>query len=334
MLEPAGFPGFHLEEVAPLAPGERGRRPSKTRPGYRSWMVWYLFLILSGILLAAVACNSSLDTASMGGAGAEAATQRTTLNVLAAVSLTEAFKDLAREYQLQNPEFEAILNFDGSQRLRTQLEHGAQADIFASADWAQVTALSDAGLVTGKPVNFAGNRLVILLNSESAAGLEAADVSDQLSPDLYSLALLAQLAKPDLKIVLALPEVPAGRYSELLLEQMENSPDLGPEIVEGIIANVVSREANVRSVAQKVALGEADAGITYATDALAAVVADKVKVVEMPEALGVEARYPIMATSIRGQDSGFIDFVLSDQGQSILAAHGFSRVSAENTSSP
>ena len=270
----------------------------------------------------------------MGGKSAAAATQRHRLTVLAAVSLTEAFQDLAREYRIQTPEFEVTLNFDGSQRLRTQLEHGAQADIFASADWAQMTGLENSGLLEGQPVNFTENRLVVLLNSEFAAGLEAVNTSDQAALPVDSLARLIQLARPDVRVVLALPEVPAGRYSEQLLEQMVNHPDLGPDVVERINGNVVSREANVRSVAQKVALGEADAGITYATDSLPAFVSDEVTVVELPQSLRVAARYPIVATSIRGKESGFIEFILSEQGQNILVAHGFTGVGAPSLSTP
>ena len=300
-----------------------------------TWVTRFSFLLLVGFLLmAATACKFSTSDRPADTPPNLERTQSTVLTVFAAASLTEALQVMADAYQLQYPEREVILNFDGSQRLRTQLEHGAQADVFASADWAQMETLESAGLLLGEPVDFAGNRLAFLLNSQFAAGLE--DGSNSAAPDSITDALnhLKALARPGVKIVLAQSEVPAGQYSKKLLEQMASSPDFGPAFSAGITSNVVSREANVRSVAQKVALGEADAGITYATDAIPLSVSSRVRIMEIPLPLRVEAHYPVAATSSKGRDSGFIVFLLSDQGQAILEGHGFSRINSLETSTP
>ena len=285
-------------------------------------------------MVAVTACGTSPATGARDIAEDTGDQGQTRFTVLAAASLTEVFKELAAEYRRQNPGTEVVLNFDGSQRLRTQLEHGARADIFASADWEQMDALAGSGLLVGKPVDFAGNRLAFLLNDEFAARLENNGNSAQPGSPADPASRLRQLAEPGVKVILALSEVPAGKYAEQLLQQMADSSDFGPEVAEAITANVVSHEANVRAVAQKVALGEADAGIAYVTDALPTFVSERVEVLEVPDSLRVEARYPIAATSPSGRESGFIEFILSEQGQAILEKNGFTPVSALDSARP
>ena len=230
------------------------------------------------------------------------------LTIFAAASLTQAFGEMAAAFEEAHPGTAVTVNFDGSQRLRTQLEHGAQADAFAAADWEQMDAVRRAGLTAGPAVDFAGNRMVFLVRRDGAA------VSRQ------------DLAAPGVKIVLALPEAPAGRYSRRVLARMGDHPDFGPAWAAGVAANVVSEEPNVRSVAQKVALGEADAGITYRTDALPDYTAQRVRVLPIPEEVNLTARYPIAAlreTSRPELARAFINFVLSVEGQAILERHGF-----------
>ena len=230
------------------------------------------------------------------------------LTIFAAASLTQAFGEMAAAFEETYPGTAVTVNFDGSQRLRTQLEHGARAEVFAAADWEQMDAVSRAGLTAGPAVDFAGNRMVFLARRDRAA------VSRQ------------DLAAPGVKIVLALPEAPAGRYSRRVLAQMGNHPEFGPDWAAGVAANVVSEEPNVRSVAQKVALGEADAGITYRTDALPAYTAQRVRVLPIPEEVNLTARYPIAALRETARPElarAFINFVLSVEGQAIMEHHGF-----------
>ena len=297
-------------------------------PAWPRFVQALLPFLAAFFLIAVTACGTPPATGARDIAEDTGDQGQTRLTLLAAASLTEVFKELAAEYRRQNPMTEVILNFDGSQRLRTQLEHGAQADIFASADWEQMEALAGSGLLVGKPVDFAGNRLAFLVNDEFAAGLENNSSSPQPGSPADPASQLKELAQPGVKVVLALSEVPAGKYAERLLQQMADSPDFGPEVAEGIIANVVSREANARAVAQKVALGEADAGIAYVTDGLPTFVSERVEVVEVPDLLQVEARYPVAATSPLGRDSGFIEFILSEPGQAILEKNGFTPVSS------
>ena len=299
--------------------------------GFR--LIIALCLVLAGLLLfTTVACGSSRESDSTN-LGERPDAPGTRLTVFAAASLTEAFTDVVREYELRRPEVEVVLNFDGSQRLRSQLEHGAQADIFASADWEQMAVLQDTGLLEGEPVTFVGNRLAFLVNRELAAGESAVATSAGLDTSPGPSALRAA-ARPGAKVILALPQVPAGRYADGTLELMENNPGYGPDLAEAIRANVVSRETNVRSVAHKVALGEADVGIAYVTDARPAFVAERVIVVELPEEVQIPVEYPIAATSPGGRDSGFIDFLVSEEGQEELKRHGFTAIETLRSAAP
>lgn len=230
------------------------------------------------------------------------------LTIFAAASLTQAFAEMAAVFEQAHPGTAVTVNFDGSQRLRTQLEHGARADLFAAADWEQMNAVRRAGLTAGDPVEFAGNRMVFLVRRD------------------WNPATLQDLAAPGVKIVLALPEAPAGRYSRRVLARMGNHPRFGPAWAAGVVANVVSEEPNVRSVAQKVALGEADAGLTYSTDALPAYTAQRVAVLPIPAEVNLTARYPVAALGESARPElarAFINFVLSAEGQAILERHGF-----------
>ena len=230
------------------------------------------------------------------------------LTIFAAASLTQAFGEMAAAFEQAHPGTAVTVNFDGSQRLRTQLEHGARADLFAAADWEQMDAVRRAGLTAGPPVEFAGNRMVFLARRD------------------WPPATLQGLATPGVKIVLALPEAPAGRYSRRVIERMGKHPRFGPAWAAGVAANVVSEEPNVRSVAQKVALGEADAGITYRTDALPAYTAQRVVVLPIPAEVNLTASYPIAALGESARlelARTFINFVRSAEGQAILERHGF-----------
>ena len=239
------------------------------------------------------------------------------LTVFAAASLSQAFTQLADAFTRQHPAVSVRLNFDGSQRLRTQLEHGAQADLFASADWRQMDGVVNAGLVPEKPVNFAANRPVFLVH----AGKEQDAAT---TTTMGAIMGLNDLARPGVKILLAVPEAPAGRYAQEVIDRMGRSPKFGPAYREGLLANVVSREINVRSVAQKVALGEADAGIAYQTDALTPAVAPRVRTLAIPPELNVTAHYPIAKLENASPPAQpFIDFVRSETGRAILEQYGF-----------
>ena len=175
----------------------------------------------------------------------------TVITVYAAASLTDAFGDIAREFESRNPGVAVKLNFAGSQRLRSQLELGASADIFASADEAQMALAEEGGLISGSSRPFASTSLAVIASMDS----EINDVSE--------------IAEPGVKLVLAHESVPAGRYSRRLLARL-SEPDtaLGANFAERTLANVVSEETSVKFVEQKVVLGQADAGIVYRPGAI------------------------------------------------------------------
>ena len=305
-----------------------------------------IIIALAGIVLtAALGCATGTAAPLPAGAGNGAVEDqiRGELTVFAAASLSGAFGEMADAFAGAYPEVSVVINFDGSQRLRTQLEHGARAGVFASADWEQMDAVAAAGLVAGQPVNFARNQPVFLVNStfaamveeQKAAGSAQAQAVAAERPAAGALTL-ADLARPGVKIVLALPEAPVGRYSQAVIDRMGDSPLFGPDYRGRILDNVVSRETNVRSVAQKVALGEADAGMTYRTDALPPYVAQRVRALTIPESLNVTAHYPIAALRAAAPEPAraFIDFVRSAQGQAILEQYGFQPPLSPATGAP
>jgi molybdate transport system substrate-binding protein len=241
-------------------------------------------------------------------AGCAGTSQPDPLTVFAAASLTEAFTEMATAFEMENPETEVQLNFAGSQTLRLQIEQGAQADVFASANQLHTEALQDAQLID-KPVTFTHNQLVVIMPVENPASIETLD----------------DLAKPGLKLILAGAAVPAGRYARQVLENLNTHPNLQPDFSQHVLQNLVSEEDTVKGVVAKVQLGEADAGIVYASDLTPAVV-DDIITLPLPPKYNVIADYPIAILANTKQPNlaqAFIEFVLSPQGQTILANHGF-----------
>ena len=219
-----------------------------------------------------------------------------TLTVYAAASLTEAFRDLGRALEAAHPGLTVQFNFAGSQQLALQIEQGAPADVFASADEATMQRLVDGGLVAGSPTIFARNRLAIVVPPGNPKGIRA----------------LADLGRPGLVVVLCAPAVPAGRYAR------EAFAKAGVRVPEA------SEEADVKAVVTKVRLGEADAGVAYTTDVRAA--AGAVDGVALPEAHDVIARYPVAVlrdARNRGAAEAFVAFLASEDGARILARFGF-----------
>jgi molybdate transport system substrate-binding protein len=236
-------------------------------------------------------------------AGAAAEPQRR-LVVFAAASLREAFEALGAAFESTRPGTTVAFHFAGSQQLRTQIEHGAEADVFASADPPQLHALEDAGLVAASEV-FARNHPVLAVSKQSA-------------PEISSFAELPRARR----IVIGAPEVPIGRYTLQLLDRAERS--LGSRFRSEFDARVVSRELNVRQVLAKVSLGEADAGIVYRSDLTPA--NDQVTLIAIPAEFNVVAEYriaPVRASARTELSRAFIALVLSLSGQSTLKSAGF-----------
>lgn len=236
------------------------------------------------------------------------------LRVFAAASLADAFGDIARTFESAHPGTRVQLNLAGSQQLATQIEQGAAADVFASADRRWMDYARSRSLVAGEPAAFAGNRLVVVLPRSNPARIER----------------LQDLGRPGVKLVLAADAVPAGRYSRDVVEKLARARDFDPAFSRRALANVVSEEENVKSVLAKVQLGEADAGLVYASDVTPAG-ARLVRVVDIPESTNVVATYPIavLRRAPRPETArAFVALVLSPAGQRALARHGLIPVTA------
>lgn len=214
------------------------------------------------------------------------------VTVFAAASLQKPFEALAQQAHVT-----ATFNFAGSQTLATQLTQGAPADVFASADTAHMKIVQDAGLVDGSPQVFAHNRLEIAVAKGNPKHIQS----------------LADLARSDIVVVLADPSVPAGKYAEQALAKA------------GVKVKPASLELEVTAVLNKVALGEADAGIVYVSDVVSS---GKVDGVAIPDRDNVIADYPIAILAGAADKSAaatFVDYALSAGGQALLAQAGFQK---------
>jgi len=227
------------------------------------------------------------------------------LTVYAAASLTAAFGELGDSLQRRMPGLVVTFSFAGSQQLALQIEQGAPADVFASADRRWMQELRDSGLVEGEPRVFAHNRLVVI------------------APAASEVRRLEDLARPGLKVVLAADAVPVGRYARQALEKLSGSGGLAADYGRRVLANVVSDEENVKAVVAKVQLGEADAGVVYVSD-VTPEVAPRVRQIAIPDPANVIADYPV-AVLRRAPNPpaarAFVDLLLSPVGQRALAAH-------------
>ena len=232
-------------------------------------------------------------------------TEPRSLVVFAAASLTDAFQDLGREFEAENPGVKVLFNFAGSQALRTQIEEGAAADVFASASLKEMEVLAAGGMLAGVERTFATNLLTIVVPPDNPADIE--------SP--------LDLARPGVKLVLAAEEVPVGGYARQSIDLL--AALYGPSFSEAVRRNVVSSEDNVKQVVAKVQLGEADAGIAYETDALAAA---SLITIAIPREQNVAAEYPVAVldqTTNGNLASAFVEYLLSPDGLDALKRWGF-----------
>jgi molybdate transport system substrate-binding protein len=218
-----------------------------------------------------------------------------TVTVFAAASLTETFDALAMDFESAHPAVDVVLNYGGSSGLATQITEGAPADVFAAAGESTMKTVTDAGDAADASI-FTTNTLEIAVPPGNPAGITG----------------LADLADPSKTIALCDPAVPCGAAAQTLMQQagLEAAPD--------------TLEEDVKAVLTKVELGEADAGLVYVTDVVAA--GDKVDGVVVPEAADVINRYPIaVLSSAPNPDAAqaWVDFILSDDGQQALANAGF-----------
>ncbi len=243
---------------------------------------------LPAALLLLVACGATGAPSSSGLGGS--------LNVFAAASLTESFNALGAAFHARNPGVAVFLVYAGSPTLETQIEQGAPADVFASADTTTMDKLKGDGFSSGTPQVFAHNLLEIVVAPGNPKGITG----------------LNDLSRPGVIYISAGPTVPAGKYAAQALQKA------------GVTVTPRSLETDVKSVVSKVELGEADAGIVYTTDVKAA--GSKVTGVAIPAGENVVASYPM--AEVKGSKNAaaaqaFIAYVTSSAGQATLASFGF-----------
>jgi molybdate transport system substrate-binding protein len=247
-------------------------------------------LALSAAVLALAGCGGGAPAA------APAAPESRTLTVFAAASLTDVFGELERRFEAADPGVDVVLNLGASSDLAQQIVNGGPADVFAAANTATMQTVADAGLVEGTPTVFATNVLEIVTAPGNPKGITS----------------FADLARPDLQVVVCAPQVPCGSAAEKV------------EKATGVTLHPVSEEPDVRSALARVTTGNADAALVYATDAKSA--GDDVQAVPFGEAGQAVNDYPIAVIANRPQVEparAFTALVTGPDGRSVLDAAGF-----------
>ncbi|MDR7087565.1 molybdate transport system substrate-binding protein [Aeromicrobium panaciterrae] len=247
--------------------------------------------LVASLLLVTAGCGS--ESADRNGP-----TKKVTLTVFAAASLKGAFTELGKQFEAEHEGVTVTFNFAGSSDLVAQIQQGAPADVFASADTKNMDVAITANLLEGSARNFATNTLEIATPADNPAEVNSLD----------------DLAKSGVKVVLCAEQVPCGSAAAKVEE------------ASGIDIKPVSEEQSVTDVLGKVISGEADAGLVYVTDVKAA--GDKVNGIEFPESGDVVNTYPIAAIKGNvgdGLAEAFISFITGSEGQAVLAAAGFGK---------
>ena len=259
-----------------------------------------IVLILASMTLAA-ACSGT------GASPALSASPATAITIFGAASLRGALEKARAAYETTYPGTTITLSTDSSAALETQIEQGAPADVFLSADTTNPKKLVDAGLADGAAVVFAGNKLTIIVPTGNPAGI--------VSP--------ADLAKSGIRVIAAGDEVPITTYATQLVGSLAKESGYPADFAAAYAMNVASREDNVKAVVTKIELGEGDAGIVYVTDAAAS---QKVETVTVPDGANVPASYAgVVVKASKNLDAAkaFLTWFAGADGQAIMASFGF-----------
>jgi molybdate transport system substrate-binding protein len=218
------------------------------------------------------------------------------ITVFAAASLTESFNAIAKKFEKKYPDVDVKFDYDASSNLATQINQGAPADVFASADEDNLNKTLDAGTVTPPPVVFAKNRLEIAVEKGNPKKIKS----------------LSDLQRSGLVVVLCADQVPCGKYAAESLSKA------------GVDVTPASKEENAKATLSKVSIGEADASIVYVTDVKAA--KGTTGGVRIPDKLNVVATYPVAVVK-QSQNAtaakAWVQFVMSKDGQKTLRRFGF-----------
>lgn len=267
-----------------------------------------LLVIAAAALVIPVGCSSSGDSSSESTTSADTSAADTSatdaadisgeVTVFAAASLRDTFEEIGNDFTEQYPDASVRFTFAGSSDLVAQLTSGAPGDVFASADENNMTKATDAGLIAGDPVDFASNTLTIVTPPGNPGDVQS----------------FADLAEPDLSVVVCAPPVPCGAATNRIEE------------ATGVDITPVSEESSVTDVLGKVTSGQADAGLVYVTDATGA--GDAVDVVNFPESSDAVNVYPIGVLEDSANTEAaqaFVDMVTGQVGQGVLAEAGFAQ---------
>ncbi|MEA5455078.1 molybdate ABC transporter substrate-binding protein [Sinomonas sp. JGH33] len=252
-----------------------------------------LVAVAAALVLALTACG---EVPTSSAAASSFAPRGVTLRVFAAASLKATFTELAQEFENGHPGTTVSLNFGGSSDLVAQLQNGAPADVFASADEANMAKATAAGLASGTPRIFASNVLELAVPKGNPAGIHS----------------LQDVAKPGVRLVVCAKQVPCGAAAQKAAASA------------GVALKPVSEEQSVADVLAKVTSGDADAGLVYVTDVKGA--AGKVEGVGFPESSAAVNRYPIAALKQSKEAAlaqAFVDFVGGESGRKVLGDAGF-----------
>jgi molybdate transport system substrate-binding protein len=229
------------------------------------------------------------------------------LTIYGAASLKKALAEIKASYEAANPGTTITISTDSSTALATKIEQGAPADVFLSADTKNPQALVDKGLAVGPVTEFARNTLAVIVPAGNPAGIQTP----------------ADLAGTGLKAIAAGDAVPITEYANQLVANLAKESGYPADFAARYAANVASKEDNVAAVVSKIALGEGDAGIVYATDAKAS---DKVTTVPVPDSANVPATYGgvvVKASPNAGAATAFLNWLAGPDGQASLASLGF-----------
>jgi molybdate transport system substrate-binding protein len=230
------------------------------------------------------------------------------ITVFAAASLTDSFKEIGEAFKAAHPGSDVTFNFGASSSLAAQINQGAPADVFAAASGSTYKTVTDAGNAAD-PTTFATNRLTIITPADNPAKIGG----------------LKDLTSPGVKLVLAVKGVPIRDYAEQIFTKAAADASYGPDFPDTVHKNLVSEENDVKGVVSKIVLGEGDAAICYITD-VTPDAAPKIAKIDIPDNLNVIANYPIGTIKASTQAElaqAFVDYVLSPDGQAILAKWGF-----------
>jgi len=273
-------------------------------------------IALVAVALLATACSSTgsspsavpaSPTTAPGTASTAPSAAAANLTIYGAASLKAALADMKAAYETANPGSTLSISTDSSATLETQIEQGAPADVFLSADTKNPQALVDKGLAAGDVVKFAGNLLTVIVPTANTAGVQ--------SP--------ADLAKPGIKVIAAGDAVPITKYASQLVANLAKQSGYPADFAAKYAANVASKEDNVAAVVAKVELGEGDAAIVYVTDARNST---KVTTIPVPDGANVPATYGAVAVKAsKNPDAAaaFLTWLTGPDGQAILAKYGF-----------